>query len=323
MSRSKHLLYLIDACYGGIATVGIRGLDAITTPNYIKKITKNKSRQIITAGGRDEQVIEKSEWGHSAFTKNINSGLKQANADINFDGVITANELGLYLSEKVTIDSDNKQTPQFGRMTSGEGEFIFIINDLEIINNQAVENTDEVMDSVLIQLKQNSEINVLLLQELKNVKTTQQNNEKNIQPVKIDYIDYNKAKKLSLLYPGLGHLHVQKKSEGIMWMILESVAIYHFYSSYEEYKSSKNDYLKTEQLYNDAISVSNIDFYSHQYDLAYDSMIIERNQLLTHFTLLAGVWFANYWRVSQLNKGDAAITLSMNGIDRVQIKYNF
>ena len=63
MSKAKHLLYLVDACYGGLLTIGARGLDSKTTPNYIEKITKNKSRQIITAGGRGEQVIEKSEWG--------------------------------------------------------------------------------------------------------------------------------------------------------------------------------------------------------------------------------------------------------------------
>jgi len=126
MSKAKHLLYLVDACYGGIATIGSRGLDSKTTPNYIEKITKNKSRQIITAGGRGEQVIEKSEWGHSAFTLHLNRGLKDGNADMNADGYITAAELGIYLSEKVTIDSENQQTPQYGRMTSQEGEFVFI-----------------------------------------------------------------------------------------------------------------------------------------------------------------------------------------------------
>ncbi len=126
MSEAKHILYLIDACYGGIATVGSRGLDAIKTPNYIEKITKNKARQIITAGGRGEKVIEKAEWGHSAFTLNLNRGLKDGNADLNADNVITANELALYLKEKVTIDSDNQQTPQYGRMTTQEGEFVFV-----------------------------------------------------------------------------------------------------------------------------------------------------------------------------------------------------
>jgi len=126
MSKAKHILYLVDACYGGIAVVGSRGLDSKTTPNYIDKITKNKARQIITAGGRGEKVIEKSEWGHSAFTLNLSRGLKDRNADLNGNDVITASELGLFLSEKVTIDSESQQTPQYGRMTTQEGEFIFI-----------------------------------------------------------------------------------------------------------------------------------------------------------------------------------------------------
>ena len=59
MSTSKHMLFLIDACYGGLAAAGARGLST-NTPNYIDKITNDKSRQIITAGGRGEQVIEKA-----------------------------------------------------------------------------------------------------------------------------------------------------------------------------------------------------------------------------------------------------------------------
>jgi len=125
MSKAKHMLFLIDACYGGLAATGSRGLSS-TTPNYIDKITNDKSRQIITAGGRGEKVIEKAEWGHSAFTLNLNRGLKDGNADLNADNVITANELALYLKEKVTIDSDNQQTPQYGRMTTQEGEFVFV-----------------------------------------------------------------------------------------------------------------------------------------------------------------------------------------------------
>ena len=138
MSKAKHLLYLDDACYGGIAAVGSRGLNSITTPNYIEKITKNKSRQIITAGGKGEEVIEKPEWGHSAFTLNLNRGLKDGNADMNADGYITANELGMFLSEKVTIDSENQQTPQYGRMTSQEGEFVFIykVENLTIYSDE-------------------------------------------------------------------------------------------------------------------------------------------------------------------------------------------
>ena len=152
MSKAKHLLYLVDACYGGLLTIGSRGLDSNTTPKYIEKITKNKSRQIITAGGRGEEVIEKAEWGHSAFTLNLNRGLKDGNADMNADGYITANELGMFLSEKVTIDSDNQQTPQYGRMTSQEGEFVFVYSE-----NTAVipdESTDANLDLVPAELEE-------------------------------------------------------------------------------------------------------------------------------------------------------------------------
>ena len=124
-SKAKHILYLVDACYGGISTVGARGLDSEVTPNYLDKILKYKSRQIISAGGRDEQVIEKSEWGHSAFTKNLLSGLREWNADSDDDGFITADELGTYLRRQVPIDSENQQTPVKRRFGNDEGEFVF------------------------------------------------------------------------------------------------------------------------------------------------------------------------------------------------------
>ena len=127
-SKAKHMLFLVDACYGGLAAVGTRGLTPAKTPNYLEKITNIKARQIITAGGSDEKVMEKSEWGHSAYTMNLLRALKDGLADTNGDGYITAGELGLYLNEKVTIDTENQQTPQSRRLTSHEGEFIFFNN---------------------------------------------------------------------------------------------------------------------------------------------------------------------------------------------------
>ena len=135
-SEAKHILYLIDACYGGIASVGARSLDAKSTSDYLQKITQYKSRQIISAGGRGEQVIEKSEWGHSAFTKNLLSGLRDSKADTDSDGIITAQELGIYLKKKVTIDSDNRQTPKTRNLSSDEGEFVFVYAEIENTDNQ-------------------------------------------------------------------------------------------------------------------------------------------------------------------------------------------
>jgi uncharacterized caspase-like protein len=154
VSKAKHMLFLVDACYGGLAAVGSRGLEPAKTPNYIEKITNIKSRQIITAGGKDEKVFEKSEWGHSAYTKNLLSALEDGYADSNGDGYITADELGDYLSEKVSIDSENQQTPQSRRLTSHEGEFIFMHSEnTVVIQNKSADKKLDYLISEIEELK--------------------------------------------------------------------------------------------------------------------------------------------------------------------------
>ncbi len=145
ITRAKHVLFLMDACYGGLMAVSSRSLDT-KTPGYMKKITRDKGRQIITAGGKDEEAQERPEWGHSAFTKNIIRGLDDEMADANDDGYITASELGNYLQEKVTIDSDYLQTPQIQRYGTGEGEFVFVGTakkepEIEISKTEPVKET--------------------------------------------------------------------------------------------------------------------------------------------------------------------------------------
>ena len=151
-SEAKHILYLIDACYGGIASVGARGLDAKSTPDYLQKITQYKSRQIISAGGRGEQVIEKAEWGHSAFTKNLLSGLGDSKADTDSDGIITAQELGTYLQKKVTIDSDNRQTPKTRNLSSDEGEFVFVYSENTVVIKD--KSADEKLDYLISEMEE-------------------------------------------------------------------------------------------------------------------------------------------------------------------------
>ena len=125
-SKAKHMLFLVDACYGGLAAQNARSLQNTDIPNFIEKISNEFSRQIITAGGKSELVLEKDEWQHSAFTKNILIGLKESKADMNYDGIITGSEVGMFLQERVSFDTDNFQTPQVKRFTFHEGEMIFI-----------------------------------------------------------------------------------------------------------------------------------------------------------------------------------------------------
>jgi len=190
MSQAKHILYLIDACYGGLVSVGSKGLEPETTPNYIDKITREKSRQFITAGGKGEEVIEKSEWGHSAFTLNLLRGLEDGLADINNNGFIEARELGLFLSQRVTDDSENQQTPQYGKWTSHEGDFIFL-NKQTQQDEIAYQFDSEVVAQILLEV-----------QELKEQIVTQdeQSYPKPVQPLSQN-IYYNKENRLSVSFP--------------------------------------------------------------------------------------------------------------------------
>ena len=139
---AKHVLFLVDACYGGLAAVQRRSLNKEVS-GYIKKITKARARQIITAGSKDEQVIEKSEWGHSAFTYKLLDGLDDELADIDDDGFITAYELGMYIRSSVSKLSNNFQTPQFKSLTSDEGEFVFLLDKAKELFSKLVIQTDQ------------------------------------------------------------------------------------------------------------------------------------------------------------------------------------
>ena len=79
--------------------------------------------QIITAGGKGEQVQEKA--GHGLFTTYFLRALG-GEADINKDNVVTGTELGTYLRPAVSNASNQAQTPLYGRL-EGEGEFLFFV----------------------------------------------------------------------------------------------------------------------------------------------------------------------------------------------------
>ena len=52
LSRAKHMLFLVDACYGGLAAMQTRSVSQ-KEPGYIDKIASDISRQILTAGGKE------------------------------------------------------------------------------------------------------------------------------------------------------------------------------------------------------------------------------------------------------------------------------
>ncbi len=107
---ARYVLYVIDACYSGLALRQTWHSDGQTLV-----------RQIITAGRGGEEVLEQD--GHGVFTRQLLHALN-GRADGNGDGTITASELGVFLQSEVPIQSSGRQHPVFGRW-AGEEEFIF------------------------------------------------------------------------------------------------------------------------------------------------------------------------------------------------------
>lgn len=118
---AKHILFLMDACYGGLAT--LRALPEGRN-RYLRDMLTRKARQVITAGKGDEQVSDAGGplAGHSVFTGFLLEGLGgKAKAH---DEVITANSLLPYIYENVSRSPKASQTPHFGYL-DGDGDFVF------------------------------------------------------------------------------------------------------------------------------------------------------------------------------------------------------
>ncbi|HLK63527.1 MAG TPA: polysaccharide deacetylase family protein [Bryobacteraceae bacterium] len=119
---AKHVYFVMDSCYSGLAMT--RGVNEFSKDrSYIEEVTRRAARQILTAGGAEQQVADDGPNGHSVFTWALLQGL-EGQADLDGNGVITASELGAYVSP--IVSSFAKQTPAVGNLLGSEGgEFIF------------------------------------------------------------------------------------------------------------------------------------------------------------------------------------------------------
>lgn len=115
---AKHVFFLMDSCYSGLAITRGQG-----EGNYLREMSRRTARQMLTAGGANEEVADNGPNGHSVFTWTVLQGL-EGRADLNSDGFISAAELAAYVGPGVSALSH--QTPAFGNLPGSEGgEFIF------------------------------------------------------------------------------------------------------------------------------------------------------------------------------------------------------
>lgn len=140
---AKHIYFVMDSCYSGLALSRGSGLFA-GDRSYLEEVTRRTARQILTAGGADQQVADDGPNGHSVFTWALLQGL-DGQADLDGNGVITASELGAYVSPIVAQFA--KQTPTVGNLMGSEGgEFIFELKP------QALSSSTEQLDAQSLKL---------------------------------------------------------------------------------------------------------------------------------------------------------------------------
>jgi uncharacterized caspase-like protein len=134
----KHLLFIMDACYGGLAAT--RHLSP-GSMRFLKDMLQRYSRQVLTAGKADQVVADAGgpRPGHSVFTGHLLEAL-EGGAAVG-DGIITANGVMAYVYDRVSKDPRSQQTPHYG-LIEGDGDFIFNIPAAGVVNPDPTKDKD-------------------------------------------------------------------------------------------------------------------------------------------------------------------------------------
>ena len=137
--RAKHIFFIMDACYGGLALT--RNLQPGSV-RFLNDMMCRYSRQVLTAGKADEVVADSGGPlpDHSVFTGHLIQGLRGGAASE--QGVITANSLMAYVYNKVATDKNSRQTPHYGYF-DGDGDFIVAAPNLFSPKGDETKGTDE------------------------------------------------------------------------------------------------------------------------------------------------------------------------------------
>ena len=133
--ESKHALFVFDSCFSG----SVLRSRALSVPADISYSTSKPVRQFISAGSADQPVPAESVF-RPLFIRGING-----KADLDGDGYVTGNELGMYLQKEVPT-YESGQTPQYGKIRDpylDEGNFVFLVPDRKTISGSVKQKVVE------------------------------------------------------------------------------------------------------------------------------------------------------------------------------------
>jgi hypothetical protein len=122
---AKHLLLLVNACYGGLMTrsMTIKPTSPQTRDgSYLGTIKDKEAKLVITAGKQGETVLDSGGQGKSVFASRLIEAVDHA------EYFISATELYGQIKQRVAEDASrysHSQTPQLG-FWWGDGDFVLI-----------------------------------------------------------------------------------------------------------------------------------------------------------------------------------------------------
>ena len=119
-AQAKHAFAVFDSCFSGTVFESARALP----PAAITAATTQPVRQFLTSGDAGQTVSDDGTF-RELFLRVLNG---RESADANRDGYVTASEIGLFLSDRVTNLTESKQTPRYGKLRDKDfdrGDFVF------------------------------------------------------------------------------------------------------------------------------------------------------------------------------------------------------
>ena len=120
LAKAKHVLSIFDSCFSGT----IFSARAGAAPAAITRKTTKPVRQFITSGDAGQQVRDDGSF-REYFLRAIRGDER---ADVNNDGYVTGEELGLFMNQKVSELTRDAQTPRSGKLHDvkyNQGDFVF------------------------------------------------------------------------------------------------------------------------------------------------------------------------------------------------------
>lgn len=131
--RAKHILLILDCCYGGIAIQ--RGSNGVST-RFLNDLVSRRAIQVLTSGKSNQPVTDGStQSDHSLFAEKLLLALSGEAKTTH--GVLNATSVINYVINTVGNAPNSFQTPSGGTIF-GEGDFIFNLEELAQDNNSEI-----------------------------------------------------------------------------------------------------------------------------------------------------------------------------------------